>query len=65
MQQPLPSQVKQFLDTVLIPHLQHRLATELHKEVVEKTLECIRDLSDEMGPGSIEEHLEWIVVSLE
>lgn len=28
-------------------------------------LECIRDLCDEMGPGAIEEHLEWIVVSLE
>jgi len=49
----------------LIPHLQNRLATELHKEVIEKTLECIRDLADEMGPDSIEEHLEWIVVSLE
>lgn len=37
----------------------------MHKEVVEKVLECIRDLADEMGPGAIENHLEWIVVCIE
>ena len=37
----------------------------MHKEVVEKTLECIRDLAEEMGPGAIEDHIEWIVVSIE
>ena len=53
------------LDTLLFPHLKNRLTTELHKEVVEKVLECIRDLADEMGPGALEDHIEWIVVFIE
>ena len=53
------------LDTLLIPHLKARLAIEHHKEVVEKVLECIRDLADEMGPGALESHMDWVVVTLE
>ena len=33
--------------------------------MIEKTLECIRDISDEMGPGGIIEHIEQIVEILE
>ena len=53
------------LDSLLFPHLKTRLTTEVHKEVVEKVLECIRDLADEMGPGALEDHIEWIVVFIE
>lgn len=38
---------------------------ESNKEVIEKTLECIRDISDEMGPGGVLEHIESIVQTLE
>ena len=38
---------------------------DMHKEVIEKVLECIRDLCDEMGPGAICDHIEWIVSFIE
>mmetsp|Transcript_20983 Transcript_20983/g.24649 ORF Transcript_20983/g.24649 Transcript_20983/m.24649 type:complete len:204 (-) Transcript_20983:634-1245(-) len=41
------------------------MSTEIRKDVVEKVLECIRDLADEMGPASLEDHMEWIVTVLE
>lgn len=44
-----------------MPHLKEIMEVELSKEVVEKVLECIRDLADEMGPDSIVDHLDWIV----
>ena len=37
----------------------------MHKEVIEKVLECIRDLAEEMGPASIADHLDWIITSIE
>ena len=37
----------------------------MHKEVIEKVLECIRDLAEEMGPASIADHLDWIISSIE
>ena len=61
----LPDQVKQFLDTIVIPHFKERVSEEQHKEVIEKVLECVRDLCDEMGPASIVDHLEWIIVFVE
>jgi len=57
--------VKQYVDTLLVPHLKEVLTTELSKEVVEKVLECIRDLAEEMGPHCVEDHLEWIVSVIE
>ena len=41
------------------------MAKELNKEVIEKVLECVRDMADEMGPASLEDHMEWIVGFLE
>ena len=41
------------------------MAKELNKEVIEKVLECVRDMADEMGPASLEDHMEWIVGCLE
>lgn len=37
----------------------------MHKEVIEKLLECIRDLAEEMGPASIADHLDWIISTVE
>ena len=53
------------MDTLLIPHYKDRMAKELNKEVVEKVLECVRDMAEEMGPASLEDHMEWIVGFLE
>ena len=61
----LPDTVKQFLDQFLIPHLKDQLAKEVSKSVVEKLLENIRDLADEMGPSGIFDHIEWIVGTIE
>jgi hypothetical protein len=36
----------------VFPHFQHLLENEQNKEVIEKVLECIRDLADYMGPGA-------------
>jgi hypothetical protein len=41
------------------------METEGNKEVIEKLLECVRDLADEMGPASLESHIEWVITSLE
>ena len=41
------------------------MAKELNKEVIEKVLECVRDMAEEMGPASLEDHMEWIVGCLE
>jgi len=37
----------------LYPHFAKLFSDEEDKEVIEKVLECIRDLADEMGPGGI------------
>ena len=41
------------------------METEGNKEVIEKLLECVRDLADEMGPASLVDEIEWIITSLE
>lgn len=53
MQIGLPDQVSEFLNQWLFPTFHDRFAKEESKEVMEKLLECIRDLADEMGPGAI------------
>ena len=64
-QESLPAPVKTFVDTVLIPHFQGRMKQDYHKEVIEKVLECVRDMLDEMGPASVADHMEWIIQSVE
>jgi hypothetical protein len=53
--QALPQQVNEYLEVVLFPQFQKLLNDEQNKEVVEKCLECIRDLADEMGPAAFNE----------
>ena len=50
---------------MLIPYYQSRVKSDHYKEVVEKVLECIKDLVNEAGPASVEGHMEWITASLE
>jgi hypothetical protein len=50
---PFPEQVTEFLSKVVYPHFAKLFSDEEDKEVVEKVLECIRDIADEMGPGGI------------
>jgi len=41
------------LTSVLFPHFMKLFQDEEEKEVIEKVLECIRDIADEMGPAGI------------
>lgn len=63
--QQLPPQVVTFLDQVLMPHFKELFESEFNKEVIEKVLECIRDLADEMGPCSLATHLDVIIEFVE
>jgi len=64
VQIPLPDQVSQFMDTVMYAHYFDLLQNESNKEVVEKVLECIRDITEEMGPAGVATHLDAIVENL-
>ena len=55
----------EFNKLVLFPQFTSFLHDEINKEVVEKVLECIRDIADEMGPAGIIDHIELIITSLE
>lgn len=61
----VPDQVRDFLTRWLIPHFQSLFEKEKDKEVIEKLLECYRDLAEEMGPGAVAPHIEFFVGSLE
>jgi len=49
------------MSSVLFPQFSRLFADEQNKEVIEKTLECVRDIADEMGPAGIVEHIEMII----
>lgn len=38
---------------VIFPHFYKIFEDEQNKEVIEKTLECIRDFCEELGPSAI------------
>ena len=61
----LPEQVKTLLNKVIMPYFDDRIVKENEKEVVEKVLECMRDLLDEMGPHSLKDQSEMITTNLE
>lgn len=50
---PLPEQAQQLIDQVILPHYFKIFEDETNKEVIEKTLECIREMCEELGPGSV------------
>ena len=49
----------------MYPHFQTLFNQEENKEVIEKVLECIRDLADEFGPSGIEDNINLIMGSLD
>jgi len=49
----LPDKVQEFIDQIIFPHYYRIFEDEANKEVIEKTLECIREMCEELGPGSI------------
>lgn len=61
VQNPLPADVLQFIDTKIFAHFLTIFEDERNKEVIEKTIECIRDMCEEMGPGAIVNQIERIV----
>jgi len=61
----LPQQVIEFNNVILFPQFTSFMKDEGNKEVIEKVLECIRDIADEMGPAGVMEHIEFIITSLE
>lgn len=64
-QNKLEPQVIEYLTTYLFPHFQSLFAQEQSKEVIEKVLECVRDLADELGPSGIEQNLELVMASVD
>lgn len=58
VQTPLPEKVQEFIDQVIFPHYYKIFEDEANKEVIEKTLECIREMCEELGPGSIVNQLD-------
>lgn len=58
---PLPPQVTEFLDSVVLPHFYQLFEQEDNKEVIEKTLECMREMCEVFGPGAIVSHSEKFV----
>lgn len=61
----LPDQVTEFNRVYLFPQFMTFMKQETNKEVIEKVLECIRDIADEMGPAGVMGHIEMIITSLE
>lgn len=65
----LPDKVQEFIDTVVLQHYYKIFEDEQNKEVIEKTLECLREMCEELGPGSIVNQigniLKYIVMLLD
>ena len=58
----LPDKVLEYINLILFPHFYKMFEDEKDKEVIEKTLECIRDLCDELGPASIVDQVDKFVI---
>jgi len=57
--------VLDFMKEYLFPHFQEVIIADEDKEVVEKVLECIRDIAEEFGPSGIEAHINLIMASVD
>jgi importin-4 len=60
----LPSQVNEYLDQVIFPHYFQIFETDDNKEVIEKTLECVREMCEVFGPGAIVNHSDKLVETI-
>jgi hypothetical protein len=57
----VPLEVTAFLDQVIFPHFFNLFDTEESKEVIEKTLECLREMCEVFGPSAIANHSDKLV----
>lgn len=57
----IPPQVTEYLDTIVFPHYHKIFEEEDNKEVIEKTLECLREACEVFGPGVIAPHADKLV----
>lgn len=51
--------------STLYPHFHELFMREQSKEVIEKVLECIRDMADMIGPAGVITNMEMITRALE
>lgn len=61
VQVSLPPQVTEYLNTVVLPHYFELFEAEDNKEVIEKTLECIREMCEVFGPSAVVGHADKLV----
>ncbi len=57
----MPQKVQEFIDQVVFAHFYELFESEQNKEVIEKTLECIRDMCEQLGPGAVINQVDKIV----
>lgn len=58
---PLPKQVADFANGTVLPYYIQLLEQEEEKEVIESTLERLRDVCEQFGPAAVESQLEKLV----
>jgi importin-4 len=58
---PLPAPVVEYMEQVIFPHYFELFDHEDNKEVIEKTLECFREMCEVFGPAAVEKHSDRIV----
>jgi hypothetical protein len=58
---PLPAPVVEYMEQVIFPHYFELFDQEDNKEVIEKTLECFREMCEVFGPAGVEKHTDKIV----
>ena len=61
---PLPAPVIEYMEQVIFPHYFDLFDHEGNKEVIEKTLECFREMCEVFGPGAVEKHSDRIVETI-
>jgi len=67
---PLPPNVSEYLQQVVFPCYFQMLDDEENKETVEKVLECLRELGEDLGPAAYngyvaEKLMKYIILFLD
>ena len=61
VRQQLPAEVVEYLDTIVLPYYFKIFEQEEEKEVIERTLEALRELADCFGPAAFANCLPNVV----
>lgn len=66
---PLPEEVMEYLNQVVLPYYFKLFDQEDDKEVIERVLEALRDIAERFGPGAfrdcMERHLKYVTQLLD